>query len=524
MHERSKNRYPIFFYVLLTISIILVLSQKSNLHIDELLSYGLSNSFDSNAIAVDWGISYDSDAIERMFSNYLSADSNATFNYEGVWKNQAGDVHPPLYYAILHTISSFFPGNYSVWFSGSINIIFALLTLYVLRKLAGIMFQTPIMRDLASVMFVFSAAILSATSFLRMYIIAVFFTTLITYFFVKMADEQWIWRHYFFLFATSVLSALTHYYCVVYLVFICAVYGVWLLKKKTWKHLAAFVGTMALSGVSSIAIFPAMLEHVFSGYRGANSIDNFTNTSLSDYLDRLTYFYGVFNQNLFGSVLTYIIVFLVIIAVLTLMARAELTSPMPKKVQKNELEILRWCLIVIPTLLYFFLIAKIAVYHSERYMVPIYVTSIISFMGLIDYVSKKHIPASTQNIFLCCICAIALINGWQAEEWTYLYANSHSSLDKIAEYSDVDCLVIYDSLHDVQTTYDALTIYDSVTFIDKYTYYWIAEWECAQSDELILMLVGTSESEIQGILALCPNLDSYQRLGSYGHGTVYYLY
>lgn len=523
MFKRIKKMYSILFYLVLSVMIIVVLSQKSNLHIDELLSYGLANSFDSFSISIDWGIQYQPDAIERIFSNYLSASPNATFNYQGVWTNQTMDVHPPLYYALLHTISSFFPAHYSVWFSGCINLIFALLTLYTFRKLANAMFQSSFMKDLGSIMFILSAAILSATSFLRMYIIAVFFTTLITYFFVKMVDKQWNWKNYFFLFTTSVLSALTHYYCVVYLIFICVVYGVWLLKKKNWTHLTTFVVTMGFSAVTSIAIFPAMLEHVFSGYRGANSMDNFINTSLSDYCNRLKYFYGVFNENLFGSVLTYIIVFLIIIVIFTLMSKTEKRTGTLQITPTNEVDFLRWCLIVIPTLLYFFLIAKIAVYHSERYMVPIYVTSLISFMGILNYIAKKYIPSSAQSLCLCCICAVALVNGWRAENWTYLYTDSQASLTKMIEYSDIDCLVIYDSLHDVQTTYSSLSLFDSVTFIDKYTYHWIAEWECAQSNELMLMLVGTSEREIQSILNLCPNMDSYQQIGSYGHGTIYYL-
>ncbi len=59
-----------------------------------------------------------------FYNNYFAVKKNERFDYRKVWKNQKNDVHPPIYYILLHTICSFFPGKFSWWYAGSINIFF----------------------------------------------------------------------------------------------------------------------------------------------------------------------------------------------------------------------------------------------------------------------------------------------------------------------------------------------------------------------------------------------------------------
>ena len=46
------------------------------------------------------------------------------FDYAQVYENQIIDAsHPPLYYALVHTVCSFFPGVFSKWLAYSINVL-----------------------------------------------------------------------------------------------------------------------------------------------------------------------------------------------------------------------------------------------------------------------------------------------------------------------------------------------------------------------------------------------------------------
>ena len=66
------------------------------------------------------------------FRNALSVPSSCQFHYEIPIRNQATDVHPPIYYMLLHTICSFFPESFSMWYGISLNILLTLLSLIVL--------------------------------------------------------------------------------------------------------------------------------------------------------------------------------------------------------------------------------------------------------------------------------------------------------------------------------------------------------------------------------------------------------
>ena len=165
----------------LMISLIMLIyygNQKEGYHVDEVYSYGLANSeylpfmhFGQHDYNVkEWMAEYGAgESLGQLFSNlardfrilkecgfqlkesviyqdyltaqansadtrttawvpgqaymdYVTASANSTFNYASVYYNQRGDVHPPLYYMLLHTICSVFQGRFSKWFGLGLNI------------------------------------------------------------------------------------------------------------------------------------------------------------------------------------------------------------------------------------------------------------------------------------------------------------------------------------------------------------------------------------------------------------------
>ena len=64
---------------------------------------------------------------DDLFNN-LVAEKNNRFNYTQVYINQMVDVHPPLYYTIVHTVFSIFHDSYSDYYLFGINIVFLLLS------------------------------------------------------------------------------------------------------------------------------------------------------------------------------------------------------------------------------------------------------------------------------------------------------------------------------------------------------------------------------------------------------------
>ncbi|MDF2567934.1 MAG: hypothetical protein K0R90_1390, partial [Oscillospiraceae bacterium] len=83
---------------------------KQGYHIDEVYSYGLSNSY-YKPFPTDRNKWLDN----SYFNDYLEVGKNDKFKYDSVYYNQGEDVHPPLFYFALHTISSFTPNSFSKW-------------------------------------------------------------------------------------------------------------------------------------------------------------------------------------------------------------------------------------------------------------------------------------------------------------------------------------------------------------------------------------------------------------------------
>lgn len=511
--KRFGNVRVASIYVLFTVLMIGVLLCKKNFHVDELLSYGLANDSYGMVMSVEDGVKYEPS--ERPFENYLSVNAGEGFNYHYVWENQTIDVHPPLFYAVLHTICSFFPEQFSVWYAGAINIVFGLFTLMALRKLLGELFDNVFVKNVVSIVFVLTAEVLTMVSFLRMYIMAMFWVTLTTWFFVRVVGRKWKLQDYLFIYVISVLSALTHYYCVVYLIFICVVYGVWLLIGKRWREVVTFVGVMLGAAGTAIAIFPAMLEHVFSGYRGTQSIKNFANASITDYVNRLKGFYEFFDVQLFGGLLS---IGLVLILIGALVAFVE------KKDLSKDVVGIKWLLLLIPSVLYFAVVAKMAVYIDERYVSPIFAVAIVLFAGALYGTLSKCCDDRVKKFCLIVISAIMVVNGWKSVEWRYLYKSSEAYIEKTENYSDVECIMIYDMLYKTHMSYLEVANYKSVTFLHTDSSYWLADMDIANNEELVVVLINEGEAKLSEILEMCPNLDSYEKIGGFGYGTSYYLY
>lgn len=303
----------ICFYFLFVILMIAVITNKKNLHIDETLTYGLSND------AEGWMLP-ESEKVylpaASAWMEYLTVEDDR-FDYRTVWNNQAEDVHPPLYYAIVHTVCSLFTGKFSVWYTGGINILFAVLTLWIVRHLVNELTQSSEAAAWGMLVFVLSAGVLSGVSFFRMYIMTMFEVTFVTWLFIQMLKKGCNWKGLVAVSGISIMGALTHYYFIVYLFFLSVAFGLYLLVHRNYKDVVLFITYMVVSGGISLWIFPSMIRHMFleDGYRGQESINNLRRASLHEYLERLKIFYNFINEQLFGGTFIYIIMIILFFAI-----------------------------------------------------------------------------------------------------------------------------------------------------------------------------------------------------------------
>lgn len=519
-------------YGLFLVLMLLIISNKENFHIDEISSYGLANHHDSLFINFEDGKTYI--PAGDPYLKYVTVSSDSKFDYENVWKNQSSDVHPPLYYLLLHTICSFFPGRFSKWYAGIINIIFALMTLYVLRKLINhLLGEKESICNVVSLFLILSPGILSAVSFFRMYIMSMFWVTLLTEKMVKTVNQYQIKFSFFVqLYIIAVLGALTHYYCIIFTVFICGVFFFILLLRRNWYAILKVIVTGLVSGCTAYSLFPSMLYHMFGGYRGTEAIDNLKQ-SPHEFWIRVKQYTAIINSELFGNQLLFILIFLMALIIMYKISNS--FSPLSSCTNNSNNEnticsnkskklIVMYILLVLPIILYFLIVAKMSAYITDRYMFPIYAIGAVCFycllITLLQFLSRNN----GTNI-LVIIAIIMIINGWKNTEWPYLYKSSSNLLEAAEKYSDINCLYIYtsESWH-IQPSFMEVQKYNSVTFLQDENIESFSLDRLLHNNHLIVLLTGSQQEILRKIIEKFPQPCSYEELGSFGFATTYYFH
>lgn len=305
-------------------------SRKEGYHVDEMYSYGLANSeylpfmhFGESGYSVkDWMLQYGAgESLPQLFRNlaadyrilrdndyhfresviyrdylvaqensadtrtttwvsgqayrdYLAVSESNTFNYASVYYNQRGDVHPPLFYLLLHTVCSVFQGSFSKWYALGINFVFLLGALALLYRTAERHFGGKPVALAAAAVYGLTAGILTTAMYLRMYGILTFMTLLFFYMHLEAAEQDFriAGKLRVKLMAAAILGFLTHYYFVVYAIVTAAVFCVWMCVGKRWRDLLRYLLSMGGAAILGLAVWPFALRHVFSGYRGTEAL------------------------------------------------------------------------------------------------------------------------------------------------------------------------------------------------------------------------------------------------------------
>lgn len=147
---------------------------KTNIFMDEIWTFNLANSYYNPFLGS--AAEYMNRWIDSKFwLQALSVQPGEEFCYGSVFYNQAQDVHPPLYYMVIHTVCSLFPQKFSIWFGIIPNIVFFVATQFILLKISDKLFDSKWIALLASVIYGFSWGAINSVIYIRMYMMLTFF-------------------------------------------------------------------------------------------------------------------------------------------------------------------------------------------------------------------------------------------------------------------------------------------------------------------------------------------------------------
>ncbi len=511
-----KQTLNCMLYVILCVISLFLLTQKVDFQVDELLTYNLANADswfnpESNVIYSPANYPF----IEAM-------SSNGNFDLRHIWKQQAYDTHPPFYYVLVHAICTLFPRTVSVMYAGIINVVFLLATLFFYRKILYLLIDNQIVIYILSVMFVFSSGLLSIATFLRMYVMTMFWVTAITYIILKIV-EKFSKRSLISLIVIIICGTLTHYYFLVYACLISLVaVSIWISEKK-YKEAILYMLSIIISGGISFLIFPAMKNHILHGARGTQSLDNFIH---KDLLRHFKAYFSILDNDLFGGLLLPII----LIAFILLLIR-KIILIRDKNYKNNKMEkivIYRYICLVIPVFGYILLISKTAPYDTDRYISPIFAVAIAGVMSL-SYMGFANMTLSKWKqlgIFAMLVTIISSLN-YAKCDWNYLNTSNKTRLMNAEIYGkDANAICVYDDAWKINPFYLEIDKCKTSTF-----YCCMSYDEFASSintdilrDDIAFFIIGMDANKfINDFLEDFPEYKIEMDNGQYGYGQSIYL-
>lgn len=399
MKELTKSRERILTIVMLlvlTAAYLLIGTQKSYLHMDEAYSFGLSN-YDRVDIFHNKDF-YDTWHDGDYYNDYLIVDENERWDFSPVYDNQRDDVHPPLYYFCLRLFMEANAGRFSMWTGILLNVLLqipaTLLLLGICRRLFGNFRAACAVTFLASL----SMACVSSVIYIRMYAMCGLWVLLTLWLHLRMEERESLYPLLPAVGMAAVCGSLTHYYYLIFLAALALLFAVRLLRRKQWLPLGAYVATMCVAAGISLLIFPYSLTHLFSGYRGKDSVAKLAD-GLSP-LKGLAQYVGVTTLHVFHWVL--IAMGLLGIAILVYALRTR------KKITWADRGVLH--MVWIPVLFYFLAVGTTSPYIDLRYIMPIctllFVICAYLIYSLVTSVGTKKF---VRSVFACLIAAYLLL-------------------------------------------------------------------------------------------------------------------
>ena len=372
--------------VLLAVQVLLLFyfaAERQGYHVDELFTYFLSNNSAPNApypknepdYLAAWHTA-------DYFRSFLTCDPSEQFQFGFVYMNQRLDVLGPLYFALFHLVCSFVPGTFSIYPIVATHAALFVLSGILLWQMGRRLLHSDWAALLPVALWGFSAGAVSAGLYLRVYALLLFFLVLITFLAFRVAEHALygegpcISKRYVAAIAFATAGGLlTHYYFVLYTLFLGLTLGAYLLCQHRKQDLRRALCGVFLGVGGGILIFPASIMQAFTSYRArgawgqvAQGGPNWAGT-LGVYLDAL-------RRELFGpqaaAVLFFAALGVILVLLLVRTARRRAAGAFQKPAPETACRAFELLMAAAGGTGYVVFVALVAPYAASRYVYPVF--------------------------------------------------------------------------------------------------------------------------------------------------------
>ena len=420
----KKYSAPALMFLIVAAVCLMFSCRKSGMFIDEIYTYGLSNSSYAAYITdVKGGSALGQIITREELFDYVAVTDGEGFDFGSVYYNQTQDVHPPLYYWLFNMVSSLFPNTFSKWTGLGLDFVIYMLTLLCLYKLLMRLFSS---RDIASagvILYWLCLLGMSTMLMIRMYVLLTLLSVLLAYLVVRLMER--FNPRLCPLIALCILAGLmTQYYFVFYAFFLCAAYVLYALIKKQYKALLWFIPWALAGALCLLLVFPQCIDQLFADklVSGGNAMENLGD--VSQYPQRLMYYFAETRHGLKAAIY---------VTIIALIALALLFKNFRSGAKEGKL-CFEALVVVLPAFVVFPVVAIISPVMDQRYIyniVPFFVAAVCLLLHWVEIsLPSLKRPFVWKKAALLLICALAL---WEARcaPPQYLYP----------EYAGYDALV-----------------------------------------------------------------------------------
>lgn len=527
MFSGKQNIWKLMMVALLIAQVLLVLyygSQKAGFHEDEFYSYYSTNRtaglYEPDR---EW---VDRDTLRKEFV-VLEGER---FRYGLVALVQSWDVHPPFFYFLLHTASSFFPGVFSKWIGIGVNLIAYIGNFLLLAWLSYMVTdKNKRLTLVVSAVNGFNAVIISGVLFIRMYEWLTFFILCCACLHIRAIKKGDLRFRTFFLplMAVTYLGFLTQYYYIIFLFFMAVGFEVWLFFRDRKPGCCIRYGlSCAAALLLAVLCYPASVSHIFRGYRGTGAVSEFLDAENTG--ERFRFFSGLMNDYVFDGLLWLWLAAAAVMAVwLLIVYRRKLKEEAGSRREETDRgQGLSACLLLVFTVYgYFFTVSKTALLlfeTSNRYQLPIYGIVLLLVLTALYTLGKKlllhyHCGKRIRSLLFFVLFAAFLaadIHGLAAQRVLFLYKEEKERMEYARENAQTPVVILYNDAtpYHVWWCSDELMEYESVYFASEGNQERITDETVCSGRKLIVYAADgdAKDTQLQMLLDGNPNLSAYR--------------
>ena len=426
----------ILFQVLTVVNLI---DQKKGFHVDEI--YSLTQANGTQGVAwprsdVNW---YNTWNDSEYYWNTITVQPEERFNYKYVYDVMIQNVHPPLYNLLLHTVYSFNPNKLNNWYGAWINIFWFVLANISLYLSSRLILKSKYLALLPSIIWGFSAGLLTSMTFFRPYVMLTFFFTALTYLsLLLISGKRKADRRFCITFAAVlVLGFFTQLYFIIYFTLIAIGLLVWLLYKKEHKQLLNCTIATACGAGIYFAIWPYAISQMFSSSRGEQTMESLL--AKESFNNNISVYYGFLDIKLFGGTLAVFAIIAAELVIIHLVLWAKRKGGLKIVFETDKYIVIFLLFIVVG---YLFFIIQAAPELGERYIFAIYPVCILVFISFFYQVFKLiSIKCSALAIICISICIFSLSYRDKPVD-AYLYEANPDVPEIVSSFENSACIVV----------------------------------------------------------------------------------